>query len=396
MTHDVVIVGAGVIGASCAFHLARAGLRVLVLDRAPAPGAGSTGRATGGFRAQFATAINIRLSLLARTQLAAFRDATGVDPGFVPVGYLWLAAPHELAALRDAHALQTREGLDEARVLAPDEIAQLNPHVALDGIAGAAWCPTDGVLRPLELLRGYLEAAARLGVEVHWNEPVTDLARDGERITTVTTPRGSYATGLVVDACGAWAAPLAALAGVELPIVPLRRQVAITEPTFALPATTPLTIWLGDGFHFRVRDDRVLLLRPTPGDPRDPWSDRVDSAWLDAINADYATRIPALRDVALDRPRAWAGLYEMSPDGHALLGYSTCPNLLLVNGSSGHGVMHAPALGLLAAELAVHGAARSLEIHALRPSRFAEGDPLRGSACSDVSRRAAGSQRRPR
>jgi len=373
VSYDAIVAGAGIIGASCAVHLARAGLRVLVLDRAAGPGAGSTGRATGGFRAQFATAINIQLSLLAREALRRFRDDTGVDPGFQPVGYLWLASSEaELAALRAAHALQQREGLAEARMVARDDIAALNPAIATAGLVGAAWCPTDGVLRPLEMLRGYLETAARLGVEIRWNESILAIGTGA-----VTTSRGTYATGLVVNAAGAWAAPLAKLAGLELPVAPLRRQVAITEPA-TLPVTTPLTIWLDDGFHFRVRDDRVLLLRPTPGDP-DPWSDRVDPAWLDAIAETAARRIPALR-VPLDRQRAWAGLYEQSPDDHALLGFLPGARMLFVNGSSGHGVMHAPALGLLAAEIAVHGQARSLDVHALRPSRFADGQPIRGSA----------------
>lgn len=383
MSHaDAVIAGAGVIGASCAFHLARAGLRVIVLERAPAPGAGSTARATGGFRAQYATEIGVRLSLLARDQLHAFHAETGVDPGFDPVGYLWLAASEpELAALRTAHTLQRRCGLAEARLVAPGELRELAPHVAADGLAGGAWCPTDGVLRPTELQRGYLEAAARLGADVRWGEPVVELVRAGDWITSVVTPRGAYATDLVVDAAGPWAALVAALAGVALPVVPLRRQVAITVPTAALPPRLPLTIWIADGFHLRVRDDRVLLLRPSPGDPSDPFCTDVDPAWLDDIAALAATRVPALRGVPLDRPRAWAGLYEMSPDHHALLGFAPgCGNLLLVNGSSGHGVMHAPALGLLAAELATSGTARSLDIRPLRPSRFEEANPVRGSS----------------
>jgi sarcosine oxidase, subunit beta len=387
VTHaDVVVVGAGVIGASCAFHLARAGLRVTIVDRAEAAGAGSTARATGGFRAQYATAINVRLSLLARERLAAFADETGVDPGFRKVGYLWLAtSAAELAELRAANELQRREGLREAELVGPYELCAINPYIETAGLVGGAWCPTDGVLRPTEVQRGYLEAAQRLGVVVRWGEPVIALERGGgdpiPAITTVVTPRGRIPAGLVVNAAGAWAAALARLAGAELPVVPLRRQVAITEPTEALPSTFPMTIWAGDGFHLRVRDDRVLLLRPTPGDPQDPFCDRVDPRWLDDIAATAPARVPALSGVRLDRARAWAGLYEMSPDHHALLGWAPgCPNLLLVNGSSGHGVMHAPALGLLAAEIAVHGAARSLEVGALRPSRFAEGDPLRGSA----------------
>ena len=381
-SYDAVVVGAGVIGASCAVHLARAGLRVAVVDRGHEPGAGSTARATGGFRAQYATAINVRLSLLARTQLRSFRDDTGVDPDFRPVGYLWLATtPAELAGLRAANQLQRREGLDDAVIVGPDEIRALNPFIATDGIAGGSWCPSDGLMRPMEILRGYLAAAERLGVALRWGEPALSFERAGDRIAALVTPTARYPAGLVVNAGGAWAASIAQLAGIDLPVVPLRRQVAITEPTQALPAGFPMTIWLDDGFHLRVRDGRVLLLRPTPGDPHDPWSDHVEPRWLDDIAAQAPIRVPALRGVPLDRARAWAGFYEMSPDHHALLGWApTCPNLLLVNGSSGHGVMHAPALGLLAAEIATLGAARTLDVHVLRPSRFLEGDPLPASS----------------
>lgn len=378
VTADVVVVGAGVIGASVAAHLARAGLRVVVIDRGSGPGAGSTARATGGFRAQFGSAIDVRLSLLSREKLRAFRDDTGVDPGLVEVGYLWLASSaQELDVLRDAQATQQLEGVTDARIVELTEVAAINPHVSLDGIVGAAWRPSDGVLRPTEILRGYLQSAERAGVELRWDEAVRAIERDGDRIGAITTDRSRIPTRSVVNAAGPWAAQVARLAGVDLPVVPLRRQVAITQPTRALAAHLPLTIWTHDGFHFRIRDGRVLLLRPTPGNPADPFDTAVDPEWLDAIQSIATTRVPVLADVPLDRDRAWAGLYEMSPDGHAILGRAPgCPDMILVNGSSGHGVMHAPALGQLVSELIVHDEARSLDVHALRPNRFAENDAI--------------------
>jgi sarcosine oxidase subunit beta len=379
-TVDVVVVGAGVVGASAAYHLARAGLSVVVLDRANAPGGGSTARATGGFRAQFGTAINVRLSLLSREKLRAFRDETGVDPGYREVGYLWLAgSDEELAILREANALQHREGLSEACIVDREAIARRNPHVSLEGVSGGAWCPTDGTIEPLEILRGYLEAAARAGATIRWGEAPVAIEKNGERIEGVVTKQGRIATPLVVNAAGAWAAELAKLAGVTIPIAPLRRQVAITAPTTALPHDFPMTIWTADGFHLRVRDDRVLLLRPTAG-LRDPFATEVDPEWLDGVAALAKERVPPLRDVPLDRPRAWAGLYEMSPDHHAILGRAPeCPELILANGSSGHGVMHAPALGQLVAEIAAQEKP-TIDPYVLRPSRFAENDPVRGAA----------------
>jgi len=393
-TADVAVIGAGVIGASIAWHLSKLGAKVTVFDRGTGRGAGSTGRATGGFRAQYETEINVRLSLLSREKLRRFADEVGADPGYRPTGYLWLAADDgQVAALAKAQALQHALGLREARMVTPAEIAALQPHANLDGVAGGAFCQTDGFLRPMAILNGYLDAAIRLGAAVRHAAPIDaiDVANAGRgaadprdpgaaRITSLRAGGERWSVGAVVNAAGAWAAEVAALAGVDLPVVPLRRQVAITQLTDVLPAEFPMTIW-DDGFHLRVRDGRVLLLRPAPGDPQDPWSDQVDPDWLDDIAVIAPVRVPALRGVALDRSRAWAGLYEMSPDHHALLGWAPgCPNLLLVNGSSGHGVMHAPALGLLAAEIATFGAARTLHVHALRPSRFAEGDPVPGSA----------------
>jgi sarcosine oxidase subunit beta len=378
---DVVVVGAGVIGASVAWHLAALGLRdVLVVDRAAAPGEGSTGRATGGFRAQFGTSINVRLSLLAREKLRRFRDEVGADPGYRPCGYLWLArAPGELDALHAAQRVQHEAGLAEARMVAPREIAALNAAVSLDGVIGGAFCPSDGFLRPLDILRGYLDAARRLGARVRLGEVVTALPRlPNGRIEKVRLAGGEIACGTVVNAAGAWAGALGRLAGVEVPVVPLRRQVACTSPCAALPEDMPMTLWSGDGFHLRVRDGRVLLLRPAEG-AADPFLAEVEDAWVGEVRSIAAERVPALAGVEIDRGRCWAGLYEMSPDGHALLGRAAgCENLVLVNGSSGHGVMHAPALGALAAELIVHGAPHSLDVRALRPSRFEEGAPLRG------------------
>src|ERR1043165_8039051 len=171
----VAVIGGGVMGASVAYHLAAAGQRdVLVLDRANAPGAGSTGRATGGFRAQYGTAINVRLSLLARAKLETFRDETGVDPGYVRAGYLWLAVSEpELQSLAAGRRVQHAAGLHEAVGVSPDDIGRLNPAIRLDDVVGGAFCPSDGFIRPLQILDGYLTAAERLGVRARWGVAVT-------------------------------------------------------------------------------------------------------------------------------------------------------------------------------------------------------------------------------
>jgi len=373
----VVVLGAGVMGASTAWHLARRGVRnLLLLDSAPAPGAGSTGRATGGFRAQYATAINVRLSLLARSKLESFADDTGVDPGYAPHGYLWLArTDRELALLAAGRRVQHQVGLTEAVAVTPDDIRKLNPALSGEEILGGSFCPTDGYLLPLRILEGYLAGAQRLGAQLRWGVQVTglDVGPDG-RVAAVRTAGERFACGAVVNALGPWAATVMDATGFVLPVTPLRRQVAATVPTTVLPPATPMTIFAGDGFHFRVRDGRVLLLWPTPGVPGRPFEASVDAGWLSQVAAMARARVPCLRDVPIDSAASWAGLYEVSPDKHAILGAAPgVSNLYLINGSSGHGVMHAPALGQLLAEIVCDGRATTLDVSPLAPGRFAEG-----------------------
>ena len=376
---EAVVIGAGVIGASVAYHLAARGCGpVVVLERNPEPGQGSTGKATGGFRAQFGSGINVRLSLLSREKLLPCEEELGVDPGYRPCGYLFLASDEaQLDALRGAQEVQRAAGFEDAREVSSPEIEELNPAVRAEGLVGGVYGPTDGYLRPTEVLRGYVEGAQRLGARFEYGVECAgfELDRSG-RIAVVRTQAGEVATGAVVNAAGPWAGVVAREAGLDVPVQPLRRRAAVTQPFDALPEDMPMTVFLEDGFHLRVRDGRVLLLLPDEPDAADPFDQSVDDAWVRTVVETARERVPCLREAAIDRAKCWAGLYEMSPDGHALLGrVDEIDNLYLANGSSGHGVMHAPALGQLLAEIMLDGAASTLDAHALRPSRFAEDEP---------------------
>jgi sarcosine oxidase, subunit beta len=377
-TAEVAILGAGVMGASVAWHLASRGCRdVLVLDRALTLGHGSTGKATGGFRAQFATEVNILLSLLSREKLLRFPEEVGGDPGYRPCGYLFLAQDEaQMEALRSIRPLQAGLGVPVEEI-APEDALRLNPAVRLDGIPGGSFCPIDGFIRPLGILEGYVEAIRRLGVRFELGVEVTGFALEKRlpgRITRIETTAGAVSARHVVNAAGAWAVAIARKAGVDLPVSPLRRQVAPTVPTTVLPEDMPMTIFLEDGFHLRVRDGRVLLLWPQDHSSADPFDTTFDESWLHGLLARAHTRVPVLAGVPVDRAACWAGLYEMSPDKHAILGaVPEVENLWLINGSSGHGVMHAPALGQILAEMILDGEAQAMDVSALRPSRFAEG-----------------------
>jgi len=369
-------VGAGVIGASIAYHLASRGVRdVVVIDRGNEPGAGSTPRATGGFRAQFATPADIALSLLSREKLIRFNDEIGVDSGYRPYGYLFIARSEQaMAQLRSANELQHACGLPEARVIDAEEVRRINPAVVDDAIVGGTFCPTDGFIRAMKILGGYFAAAQRLGVRFDFGVTVRGMRIEGDRIAALETSRGDVHAEVFINAAGAWAATL----GIDIPVAPLRRQVAATIETDVLSDTMPMTVWADDGFHFRVRDRRVLLLWPDA--PPSSFDTTFDAeSWLPQVRAFTNARVPCLRDVPIDPDACWAGLYEMSPDHHAILGRSALANLYLANGCSGHGVMHAPAIGQVLSELILDGRS-SIDIHSLRPSRFAEGAGIEASA----------------
>jgi len=370
-------------GASAAYHLAVSGCRnILVLERQDSPGLGSTGRATGGFRAQFGSDANVRLSLLAREKLLRFQDELGVDPGYRPCGYLFMARTQaEITPLRRALAVQRAAGLRDAREVTADDIRHLTPWVRADDLLGGTFCSIDGFIKPLEILRGYLGAAVRLGVRVEygagWVEIVTNgRAGAARRVAGVRSDRGAVATGRVINAAGPWAGVVGARAGIEIPVRPVRRQTAITFPFPGLPEDIPMTICHWDGVHLRVRDGRVLLLWPVDLPAKDPFDITFEPRWLTDLLPRAHDRFPCLAQAEIDLEHCWAGLYEMSPDRHALLGPAPgIEGLYLINGSSGHGVMHAPALGQLLAEIITGGRARAVDVDALRPSRFIEGKP---------------------
>src|ERR1043166_7154988 len=339
-TAEVLIIGAGVTGASIAHHLAAFGIRdIVVIDRAPTLGGGSSPRATGGFRAQFETPVNVRLSMLSREKLLRFEQETGVNPGFAQHGYLFVARSQEvLDFLRDAVEVQHACGATESRVISAGEARAINPAIHDDSIIGGTFSPADGFIRAMQILRGYYESAQRQGVEFFFN-----------------ADRRDFSARIVVNAAGAWAAEIC-----DVPITPVERHVVVTEETGALAESMPMTIWTDDGFHLRVRDGRVLLLAPPPLMP--------------SIESIAHERVPCLRDIALDHAGAWSGFYEMTPDRHAIIGWLN-DRLFVAGGSSGHGVMHAPAIGQVAAEM-IAGRTPSIDVHALRPQRFAEGEAI--------------------
>ena len=379
---DVVIIGGGIVGSSIAYHLTAAGCRnVLVIERETHQGKGSTGKSMGGVRAQFSTPVNIQMSLYSIPFYAAFEECLGHPSGYRPQGYLFMATSEaHLKYLRTNYELQVRMGLKDARLLAADEIARLYPQLRSDDIVGGSFCSSDGFVDPYSAMVGFMTRAAEQGARLLRDTEVTGIVRDARGIAGVETSRGPVATRKLVNAAGPWAAQVAKLADVELPVEPLRRMLVPTEPFDLFPHSAPMIIDMSNGFHFRPEGLGFLLAwndpEETPGFKTD-----FDPAFVEKILTRAASRVPCFENVAVNPKRAWAGLYEMTPDHHPVLGPARdLPGFFLANGFSGHGVMHAPATGKILADLLLEGRSSLVDTRLFSLERFAEGNLLEETA----------------
>ncbi len=338
----IAVAGAGAIGASLAYHLARAGARDVVLcDRGEAVG-GATSRGMGGVRQQFSTAAEVRLAQAS----IEFFESLG-PPFFFQVGYLFLATTEDgLAALEERRAMQAKLGVPAERV-----DASVVPGLRTDDVLGAVICRTDGVGNPPAVTRELLRRAAELGVEIRERTPVEDV--DAE----------TY-----VIACGAWSADVARTFGVDLPVRPLCRQLLLTSPIADLSPELPMTIEQETTFHFRRRDDRLVLAMTDP-EPRWGWDGSVDESLFDDRLARLAHRYPPAAAAVIET--AWAGFYDMTPDAHPIIG-QVADGVYAACGFSGHGFMQSPAVGRALAEEILEGAS-SFDLGPYRLERFQAG-----------------------
>jgi sarcosine oxidase subunit beta len=365
---DIVIIGGGVIGASIAYHLAVRGCTgVCVIDSGSKLGEGTTGRAMGGFQAQFSSPIHVQLSQLSRKKLLRFKDETGIDSGYRSSGYLFCAI-----TLQQMDALRGR--LTDVQWLSPSDMPALVHSLHTDDLVGGAFCPDSGLLTPLALLYGYESAARRLGVQFRMAETLETIDVHKDAIVGVGTSKELIATRCVINAAGAWSAKVAEMVGItDLPVQPIRRQYAATIPSSVLEDGTPMAIEVGSGFRICVRDHRALMTWPDPSE-QPGFNNAFDPSFLPEILPRARHRIGAYSQIPIDPRACKAGLYDVTPDGHGIVGYSEqVKGFYLANGFNGHGLMHAPAIGQLVAEQILDDAPHGLDITSLRPSRFAEG-----------------------
>ena len=381
-TADIVIIGGGIIGSSIAYHLTAAGCKsVLVIERETAQGKGSTGKSMGGVRAQFSTPVNIQMSLYSIPFYASFEDRIGHPSGYRPQGYLFCATSDEhMAYLSANYTKQVVMGLKDVRLVTADEIRNMFPQLRSDDIVGGSFCSTDGFVDPYSAMIGFMTWAADHGARIWKNTLVTGIQQDERGIAGLETSKGAVATRIVVNCAGPWAPQVAKMAGIDLPVAPLRRMLVPTEPFDQFPHSAPMIIDMSTGFHFRPESLGFLLAWNDPEETTGYKTD-FDPAFIEKILTRAADRVPVFENLAVNPKRAWAGLYEMTPDHHPILGPAPgVPGFFLANGFSGHGVMHAPATGKILSDLILTGKCDLVDASLLGLSRFTEGRMIEETA----------------
>ncbi|MBQ0995064.1 FAD-binding oxidoreductase [Streptomyces sp. RK62] len=369
---SAVVVGGGVIGTGIVYHLARAGVPDVVLVERDELASGSTSKAAGGVRAQFSDELNIRLGARSLEAFARFEQDTGYDIGLHRVGYLFLlSTPEDVTAFEAAVRLQNSLGVP-SRMIDPAEARELSPLISTDGLLAAAYSPDDGHCTPESVVHGYAAAARRHGARILRHTTVTGIERHGDRITGVTTNAGRIATDTVICAAGAWSRSVGAMAGVDLPVEPLRRQIAVTAPVDALPPRLPMTIDFTTSLYFHTEGPGLLLGMSDP-DERPGFDTSTHDRWIARLADAMRHRAPALLD--LRRTGGWAGLYEVTPDHNALIGEATSVSrFLYATGFSGHGFLQGPAVGEVVRDLYL-GRVPFVDVSPLSAGRFVAGAP---------------------
>ena len=355
---DVIIIGAGVIGTSIAYYLAKLGCRDVVVLEKNYIGSGSTEKCPGGIRQQFSTELNIRLSVESVRFFKRFEEETGHVADFRQNGYLILAANEdELDTLRHGMALQRELGV-EVEQLSPQEVREIAPGLNIDDILGASFCPTDGYADPYSVVTGFASAAKRLGVNIREDAEVTGIELSGDRVKGVVTSQGGFEAPIIVNAAGPYAGIVGRMVGLQIPIRPSKRHIFITEPVFSRAdradglnrSDLPMVVDFHNGFWFRREGLCLIFGMRNPEEP-EGFSTTVDWDFLtDTLAPVACRRLPRLADIGITR--AQAGLHSDTPDRLAILGEApTVAGLFLACGFSGHGFMHSPAVGRLTAEL---------------------------------------------
>jgi sarcosine oxidase subunit beta len=365
-TSDVVVIGSGINGASCAFQLASRGLSVTVLEREAGPAMGSTGKSAAGVRVQFTTEANVRLSLYSLPVFREFEERYGRDIGYRPIGYLLLVPEARWSAHLESVALQHRLGAP-VDVLDPDEARRLVPFDT-EGLAGATFGPWDGIIDPHMACLAWVEMAREKGAVFRMGTPVTAIEATPSG-WKVTAGGERWACGWIVNAAGAWSGETGRLAGLDVPVGPKRIQIFLSAPHDD-PRTFPLTIDLATGVYLRSEGDRVLFGLDNL-DQAFGFTEGIDQAWLEHVLLTGVHRYPWWEEMGVDLRGSWWGYYGVSPDNSPIIGFHPdAERWVDACGYSGHGIMHSPATGVAVSELIADGRTSTVNVDHFGHTRF--------------------------
>lgn len=370
-TADIVIIGGGVMGASAAYHLAKRGVKnIVLLEKEEFFGTGATGRCAGGVRYQFSTEINIKLSLESLPMLERFKEEIGQDVNYRQCGYLLIATnEQDAAAFQRNVELQNRLGVP-TQLLSGDEVRARLPLMKFDDALAGTFNQKDGIVDPNSVVMGYVSAAQKMGVQAFNNAEVTGIAVGGGEVRAVQTNLGEIQTRAVLNAAGPWAGLIGRMAGIEIPVTPLRRQMFTTNPLPEIPADFPFVIDFAQSLYFH-REGEGLLIGMSNQHEKPGFDQNVDEDF-ELVNLEAAiARMPLVERAS--RASHWAGLYEVTPDAHPIYGGTEVKGLYLCAGFSGHGFMHGPVSGKLMSEYILDGKFSTLDVSMLDLKRFEEG-----------------------
>ena len=369
----VVVIGGGVIGTSIACHLAGSGVTDVVLIERDELASGSTCKAAGGVRASFSNPANIEIGLRGLEVYSQFNEIYGQEIDFHRDGYLYLLWDQDsVDNFTEQVALQNHYGVPSV-IVDPAEAQRISPLINTDGMAAACWSPRDGKATPEAVTMGYAAAARRLGARIVRHCEVLDVAGAAGSITEVITTNGRIKTGTVVCAAGAWSRQIGEMLGVTIPVTPVRRQIAFTEPLTDLPAESPsLTIDFPSSFYFHP-EGRGLLLGWSDPDQTPGFNLRFElEDWLVGLGTIAQRCAPAVLDYGISS--GWAGLYEVTPDRNQIIDRSTeVDGLIVATGYSGHGFLMAPATGEIVRDL-FHRTTPKYDIRGFALDRFTDAD----------------------